>query len=92
MAQEIIFRKLNSAAEKVKSKYKPKNIFAVFYYGRAKLAAIVVHTFNDLCLDKNLSCAVYKCHFIISAYFCKVTFSKILYYSPCILQGFPPVF
>ena len=52
MAQEIIFRKLNSAAEKVKSKYKPKNIFAVFYYGRAKLAAIVVPTFSDLCLDK----------------------------------------
>ena len=52
MSQEVIFRKLSSSAKLVKEKYKSKNIFGLFFYGRAKIAAIVVPTFKDLCLDE----------------------------------------
>lgn len=51
MAQEIIYRKLRKSADYIKSKFKPKNTFAVFYYGRAKVLAIVIPTFKELCLD-----------------------------------------
>ena len=54
MAQEIIYRKLKNSADCIKSKFKPKNTFAVFYYGRAKLLAIVIPTFKNLCLDSIL--------------------------------------
>ena len=51
MAQDLIYKKLRNSADCVKTKFKPKNTFAVFYYNRAKILALIIPTFNKLCLD-----------------------------------------
>lgn len=55
------FSKLNVCLGNLKTKYNEEHIFGIFLYGKEKVAAaVVVPTFEDICLNRALINEVYK--------------------------------